>query len=66
MPVCLYTRAMDQSSFSPGTPLAALPGVWEARAARLTKLGLRTAKDALLHFPRGYKDFSGTHSWHDL
>ena len=66
MPVCLYTRAMDQSSFSPGTPLAALPGVGEARAARLTKLGLRTAKDALLHFPRGYKDFSGTHSWHDL
>ncbi len=53
-------------SYSPGTPLVALPGVGEARAARLAKLGLRTAKDVLLHFPRGYKDFSGTHAWDDL
>ncbi len=57
---------MDRPSYPPSTPLAALPGVGEARAARLAKLGLRTAKDALLHFPRGYKDFSGTHAWHDL
>jgi ATP-dependent DNA helicase RecG len=57
---------MDRSSYSPSTPLAALPGVGEARAARLVKLGLRTAKDALLHFPRSYKDFSGAHAWGDL
>lgn len=56
----------DPASFALGTPLADLPGVGEQRAARLTKLGLRTAKDALLHFPRGYKDFTGTHAWTDL
>jgi hypothetical protein len=66
MPRCLYTDAMNRSPFSPSTPLADLPSVGEARAARLMKLGLRTAKDALLHFPRGYKDFSGTHVWDDL
>ena len=46
--------------------MAELPGVGEARAARLARLGLRTAKDVLLHFPRGYKDFSGSHAWADL
>ena len=57
---------MDRSNYLPSSPLATLPGVGEARAARLTKLGLRTAKDVLLHFPRGYKDFSGVHAWNDL
>ncbi len=52
--------------YSPGTSLAELPGVGEARAARLARLGLHTAKDALLHFPRGYKDFTGTQLWEDL
>lgn len=56
----------DPASFTLSTPLADLPGVGEQRAARLAKLGLRTAKDALLHFPRGYRDFSGTHAWSDL
>jgi len=54
------------STFSLSTPLADLPGVGDSRAAKLAKLGLRTARDALLHFPRGYKDFSGTHAWSDL
>jgi ATP-dependent DNA helicase RecG len=51
---------------SPGTLLADLPGVGEARAARLKRLGLHTAKDVLLHFPRGYKDFTGTQAWAEM
>lgn len=57
---------MADSSYPLNTPMADLPGVGEMRAAKLAKLGLRTAKDALLHFPRGYKDFSGTHAWAHL
>jgi ATP-dependent DNA helicase RecG len=57
---------MSEPAYPPSTPLATLPGVGEARAAKLAKLGLRTAKDALLHFPRGYKDFSGAHAWEQL
>lgn len=43
-------------------PLERLPGVGTARAEKLVKLGLVTARDALLHFPRDYRDFSGTHT----
>jgi ATP-dependent DNA helicase RecG len=43
------------------TPLERLPGVGTARAEKLAKLGLVTARDALLHFPRDYRDFSGAH-----
>jgi ATP-dependent DNA helicase RecG len=48
------------------TPLERLPGVGTARAKRLEKLGLVTVRDALLHFPRDYRDFSGAHSIADL
>lgn len=44
------------------TRLERLPGVGTARAERLTKLGLVTVRDAIMHFPRDYKDFSGAHS----
>ncbi|MEO1991783.1 MAG: hypothetical protein ABGW78_07615, partial [Pirellulales bacterium] len=54
------------TTYSPGTLIADLPGVGTVRATKLRKLGLFTAKDALLHFPRGYKDFSGDHEWKDL
>lgn len=58
---------MNQSAiYSPGTLIADLPGVGSVRATKLRKLGLYTAKDALMHFPRGYKDFSGDHQWGDL
>jgi ATP-dependent DNA helicase RecG len=43
------------------TPLERLPGVGTARAEKLARLGLNTAADALLHFPRDYRDFSGVH-----
>lgn len=33
-----------------------LPGIGEARARRLEKLGLRTAEDLLDYFPRSYED----------
>ena len=33
-----------------------LPGIGEARAARLEKLGLATAEDLLRYFPRDYED----------
>jgi ATP-dependent DNA helicase RecG len=44
------------------TPLERLPGVGTARAERLAKLGLVTVRDALMHFPRDYRDFSGAHA----
>ena len=34
------------------TPLTQFPGVGEARARRLDKLGLRTAGDLLTYYPR--------------
>jgi ATP-dependent DNA helicase RecG len=36
------------------------------RAERLASLEVTTVKDALLHFPRSYKDFSGEHAFADL
>lgn len=48
------------------TRLERLPGVGTARAERLAKLGLVTVRDALMHFPRDYKDFSGAHAVADL
>ncbi|MFM9133942.1 MAG: DNA helicase RecG, partial [bacterium] len=44
------------------TPLERLPGVGTARAQRLARLGLVTVRDALMHFPRDYRDFSGAHA----
>jgi ATP-dependent DNA helicase RecG len=48
------------------TRLERLPGVGTARAEKLTKLGLVTVRDALMHFPRDYKDFSGAHAVGDF
>jgi ATP-dependent DNA helicase RecG len=48
------------------TRLERLPGVGSARAERLAKLGLVTVRDALMHFPRDYKDFSGAHAVADF
>ena len=44
-----------------GDLLERLPGVGTARAEKLVRLGLVTAGDALMHFPREYHDFSGAH-----
>ena len=44
------------------TPLEQIPGVGSFRAEKLARLGLVTARDALLHFPREYRDFSGAHA----
>jgi ATP-dependent DNA helicase RecG len=49
-----------------GMPLERLPGVGTARARRLERLGLVTVADALVHFPRDYRDFSGAHAVADL
>jgi len=48
------------------TRLERLTGVGTARAERLAKLGLFTVRDALMHFPRDYKDFSGAHAVADF
>jgi ATP-dependent DNA helicase RecG len=48
------------------TRLERLPGVGTARAEKLAKLGLVTVRDALMHFPRDYKDFSGAHAVGDF
>ena len=39
-----------------GTPLTDFPGVGEARAKKLEKLGLTTAGDLLAWYPRDYED----------
>jgi len=44
------------------TPLERIPGVGSFRAEKLARLDLVTARDALLHFPREYRDFSGAHA----
>ncbi|MFM7520570.1 MAG: ATP-dependent DNA helicase RecG [Planctomycetota bacterium] len=49
-----------------GTALALLPGLGGGRARRLERLGLVTVADALMHFPRDYRDFSGAHAVADL
>ena len=38
------------------TPLTDFPGVGEARAKALARLGLRTAGDLVGYFPRSYED----------
>ena len=48
------------------TRLERLPGVGTARAEKLIKLDLVTVRDALMHFPREYRDFSGAHAFTDL
>ena len=48
------------------TRLERLPGVGTTRAEKLAKLGLITVRDALLHFPRDYRDFSGAHAVADF
>ena len=48
------------------TRLERLPGVGSTRAAKLTRLGLETVRDALMHFPRDYRDFTGGHRLADL
>jgi len=57
---------MNQQPPSLSTPLERLPGVGTARAQRLAPLELVTVRDALIHFPRGYKDFSGAHAFANL
>ena len=46
--------------------LEELPGVGSIRGAKLAKLGLVTVRDALMHFPRDYRDFSGKHCLDEL
>jgi ATP-dependent DNA helicase RecG len=46
--------------------LERLPGVGTARAEKLVRLDLITASDALMHFPREYRDFSGAHAVADF
>ncbi len=48
------------------TRLERLPGVGTTRAEKLAKLGLVTVRDALMHFPRDYRDFSGAHAVADF
>ena len=38
------------------TPVTQFPGVGEVRARKLEKLGLSTARDLLLYYPRDYED----------
>ena len=44
-----------------GTPLTDFPGVGEARAKKLEKLGLTTAGDLLAWYPRDYEEIGRAH-----
>jgi len=61
---------IDAGGVGPGaqltTRLERLQGVGTARGTKLAKLGLVTVRDALMHFPRDYRDFSGSHRVVDL
>jgi len=48
------------------TPLAELPGIGPGFLKRLGKLGLRSVRDILWHFPSRYEDFSETYRIADL
>ncbi len=48
-----------------GTPLTGFPGVGEARAKKLEKLGLTTAGDLLAWYPRDYEDRRQVYSIRD-
>ncbi len=48
----------DRGPLRLDSPTTRLPGIGRAAAARLEKLGVRTAGDAVRHFPRRYSDFS--------
>ncbi|MCC6381901.1 MAG: ATP-dependent DNA helicase RecG [Dehalococcoidia bacterium] len=48
------------------SPASHLPGVGRAAAARLEKLGVRTAGDAALFFPRRFNDFTDLRPIADL
>ena len=50
----------------PDDAARAAAGGGTARAQRLRALELVTVRDALVHFPRDYKDFSGAHAFADL
>jgi len=39
-------------------PVSAIPGVGQTQEQRLTRLGIRTVRDLLYHFPREHHDFS--------
>ena len=60
------TQASVDRPRSLSTPLERLPGVGTARAEKLVRLDLVTASDALMHFPREYRDFSGAHAVADF
>jgi ATP-dependent DNA helicase RecG len=59
-------RDPDRPDHALKAPLERLPGVGTARAEKLARLGLVTVRDALMHFPRDYRDFSGAHAVADL
>ena len=44
------------------TPLSALPGIGEARARGLGRLGLATVADLLRYYPREYEDRTRRHT----
>jgi ATP-dependent DNA helicase RecG len=44
-----------------GAPVTAIPGVGPTQEQRLNRLGLRTVRDVLYHFPREHHDYSKLH-----
>lgn len=54
------------SGLSPSSPIDALPGIGKATSAKLEKLGLATAGDAVFFFPRRFNDFTAMRSIAEL
>ena len=45
----------ESTDLSLNTPLSSLPAVGQVRSAKLSKIGLRTVRDLMFHFPRDYE-----------
>ena len=68
MPHCAGRPLMpeDPPNISLTTPLRLMPGIGPNRAAKLARLGLRTAQDVLFLFPRDYEFPAPTTAVDDL
>jgi len=64
--VCIPCYNIPSMAVSFETPLSELPNITKRFLTHLARLGLRTVRDLLFHFPVRYEDFSAIRSIADL
>ena len=45
----------------PDSPVRALPGIGDSRAAAFARMGVNTLYDLVMHFPRAYENRGAVH-----